>query len=97
MRYIKGLRLESREPGLYRASCSDGVQNELAAIEAKLESAREAAAAPGASARDKADLKLLEQQYLVARRTVHRQRGRDKSASHPADTKERVDKSSTKP
>jgi hypothetical protein len=51
------------------------MQNELVDIEIKLASAREAAAAPGASERDKADLKLLEQEYLAARRKVYRQRG----------------------
>lgn len=51
------------------------MQNELVDIEIKLASAREAAAAPGASERDKADLKLLEQEHLAARRKVYRQRG----------------------
>jgi hypothetical protein len=69
-------------------SSSDGMQNELADIEAKLASAREAAAAPGAGDRDKADLKLIEQEYLAARRTMYRQRGSDMNQSPPADTKE---------
>ena len=73
-------------------SSSNGKKNELADIEAKLASAREAAAKPGASERDKADLKLLEQEYLAARRMVYRQRGTDAKESHPANTKEKVDK-----
>ena len=53
-------------------SSSDVMQKELADIEQKLASARQAADAPGASERNKADLKLLEQEYLApaARRTA---------------------------
>jgi hypothetical protein len=72
-------------------SSSDGMQNDLADIEVKLASAREAAAAPGASERDKADLKLLEQEYVAARLRVDRQPGSDTDESHSADTKEQVD------
>jgi hypothetical protein len=68
------------------------MQNDLADIKAKLESAREAAAAPGASERDKADLKLIEQDYLAARRMVYRKRGSDPDECHFSDTKEEVDK-----
>ena len=73
-------------------SSSGGMQNELVDIEVKLASAREAAAAPGASERDKADLKLLEQEYLAARRKVYRQRDSDTHDSRSTDTKAKVDK-----
>ena len=73
-------------------SSSDGMQTELADIEAKLASARKAAAASGASERNKADLKLLEQEYLAARRALYRQRDSGTNQSHHTDIKEKVDK-----
>lgn len=72
-------------------SSGDRMQNELADIGAKLAGARKAAGAPGASERDKADLKLLEQEYLAARRALYRQRDSDTNKSHHTDTKEKVD------
>ena len=71
-------------------TASDVMLNELADIELKLASARKAAAAPGASERAKADLKLLEQEYLGARRKAYRDRG-NKDGSHPTDAKQHVD------
>ena len=73
-------------------SSSDVIQKELADIEVKLASAREAAAAPGASERDKADLKLLEQEYLAVRRKAYREPGGDAHEAHPSDAKQEVDK-----
>jgi hypothetical protein len=72
-------------------SSSDVMQKELADIEAKVASARQAAAAPGASERDKADLKLLEQEYLSVRREAHRGVGHGKDEKHPSDAKQTVD------
>ena len=65
-------------------TASDVMLNELADIELKLASARKAAAAPGASERAKADLKLLEQEYLGARRKAYRDggSGKDGKQSH---------------
>ena len=72
-------------------TASDVMLNELADIELKLASARKAAAAPGASERAKADLKLLEQEYLGARRRAYRDRGSGKDGKHPTDAKQQVD------
>jgi hypothetical protein len=71
---------------------SDVMQRELADIEQKLASARRAADAPGASERDKADLKLLEQEYLAARRKASRERGSGTEGQQPSGTKQKVDK-----
>ena len=73
-------------------SSSDLIQRELADIEVKLAGARKAAAAPGASERDKADLKLLEQEHLAARRKAYREPGTRLDEKHPPDTKQVVDK-----
>jgi hypothetical protein len=74
-------------------SSSDVMQKELADIEQKLASARQAADAPGASERDKADLKLLEQEYLAARRKAYREAGSSGTGGQqPSGTKQKVDK-----
>jgi hypothetical protein len=73
-------------------SSSDVMQKELADIEQKLAGARKAADAPGASERDKADLKLLEQEYLAARRKASRERGSGTEGQQPSGTKQKVDK-----
>jgi hypothetical protein len=72
-------------------SSSDVMQKELADFEQKLASARQAADAPGASERDKADLKLLEQEYLAARRKASRESGSG-TEGQPSGTKQKVDK-----
>jgi hypothetical protein len=73
-------------------SSSDVMKKELADIEQKLASARQAADAPGASERDKADLKLLEQEYLAARRKAYREAGGGTGGQQPSGTKAKVDK-----
>jgi len=52
---------------------NDPMQQELHDIELKLHSAREAAGRAGATDKDKADLKLIEQEYLAARQKQRRQ------------------------
>ena len=49
------------------------MQQELEDIELKLRSAREAAARAEATAKDKADFKLIEQEYLAAQHKERRQ------------------------
>lgn len=73
------------------SSC-DAMQKDLEDIESKLASARQAAAAPDASERDKADLKLIEQEYLAARRKAYRERGGGSAEKHPSDAKQEDDK-----
>src|SRR5689334_11345633 len=73
-------------------SFSDVARKELADIEVKLASAREAAAAPGASEREKADLKLIEQEYLAARRKSFRGPDRGSGDTQPHNAKQRMDK-----
>jgi hypothetical protein len=73
-------------------SSRDVLQDELADIEQKLASARQAADAPGASERDKADLKLLEQEFLAARRKAYREPGGGTEGQQPSGTKQKVDK-----
>lgn len=72
-------------------SSRDVMEKELEDIELKLESARQAAAAPEASERDKADLKLIEQECLAARRKAYRGLGGDSDEKHPTDAKQKVD------
>jgi hypothetical protein len=50
----------------------DAIQKELEDMESKLKSAREVASRPGATERDKSDLKLIEQQFLAAQQKVRR-------------------------
>jgi hypothetical protein len=73
-------------------SSNDLVRKELADIELKLANAREAAAAPGASEREKADLKLIEQEYLAARRKAYREPDSGSDDKLPRDAKKKVDK-----
>ncbi len=58
---------------------SDAMKHQLDDIALKLRSARDAANRPGATEKDKADLKLIEQDYIAAyrarRRLGHGQRG----------------------
>ncbi len=77
-------------------SAIDAMQKELEDIELKLTSARKAAAAPEASEKDKADLKLIEQEYLAAeakaRRAETGSASAGKAGDHPADPKKTLDK-----
>lgn len=75
-------------------SAIDAMQKELEDCELKLSSAREAAAAPDASEKDKADLKLLEQEYLAAQGKVRRGESADsgKAKDHPSDPRKKLDK-----
>lgn len=50
----------------------DVIQKELEDIESKLRSAREVAARPEATERDKSDLKLIEQQFVATRQKARR-------------------------
>ncbi|MDF2972513.1 MAG: hypothetical protein K0R61_2963 [Microvirga sp.] len=72
-------------------SSRDVMQKELEDIELKLASARQAAAAPEASERDKADLKLIEQECLAVRRKAYRRQGSGDDQKHRTDTKHKVD------
>jgi hypothetical protein len=74
-------------------SASDPRQTELEDIELKLRNARQAAAAPDASERDKSDLKLIEQEYMAAQQKARRaQEGAGKPAEQPSDNKKKLDK-----
>ncbi len=70
---------------------TDPMQNELEDLEQKLSSARDAAAAPGATEKDKADLKLIEQAYLAAEQKARRAPGGG-SDHQPTDPKKKLDK-----
>lgn len=76
-------------------SAIDAMQKELEDIELKLTSARAAAAAPDASEKDKADLKLIEQAYLAAQAKARRAETGSASAGkadHAADPKKKLDR-----
>jgi len=66
---------------------TDPFDQELEDIELKLRSAREAARRAGATEKDKADLKLIEQEYLAARRKGRRQSNAEAAASRTDDKK----------
>ena len=66
-------------------------QKELEDVELKLAGARQAAAAPDASERDKADLKLMEQECIAARREAYRPRGSGNDAKQATDAKQELD------
>jgi hypothetical protein len=68
---------------------TDPRQQELEDLEQKLGSAREAAAAPGATKKDKADLKLIEQEHLAAKQKARRAPDND---PQPTDPKKKLDK-----
>lgn len=72
----------------------DPVQKELEDIELKLRNARAAAAAPGATEKDKADLKLIEQEHLAtqAKAARHAREVGHKSESQPTDPAKKLDK-----
>jgi hypothetical protein len=74
-------------------SASDPRQKELEDIELKLHNARQAAAAPDASERDKSDLKLIEQEYLAAQQKARRApEGASKPDEQPSDPRKKLDK-----
>jgi hypothetical protein len=70
----------------------DPMQKELEDIELKVRNARQAAAAPDASERDKSDLKLIEQEYLAAQNKARRARdSAGKPQAQPSDPKKKLD------
>ena len=68
------------------------VQQELEDIELKLRSAREAAGRAGATDKDKADLKLIEQEYLAAQQKERRQSNAGDASRPRLDGKMGLDK-----
>jgi len=70
---------------------SNPAGQELKDIELKLQSAREAAGKAGASEKDKADLKLIEQEYMAAQQKERRQPSADRRAP-PLEGKKALDK-----
>jgi hypothetical protein len=73
-------------------SSRDAVLKELEDIQSKLTSARKAAEAPQASERDKADLKLIEQEYLAVRRKAYREAWEATEVKTPPDGEQGLDK-----
>jgi hypothetical protein len=68
------------------------MQQELEDIELKLRSAREAAARADATAKDKADVKLIEQEYLAAQQKERRQSSAGDGSRLRLDGKKALDK-----
>jgi len=68
------------------------MQQELEDIELKLRSAREAAGRANATAKDKADLKLIEQEYLAAQQKERRQSNAGDPSRPRLDGKKALDK-----
>jgi hypothetical protein len=69
------------------------IETELEDLELKLRNARAAAAAPRASEKDKANLKLIEQEFQAAQtRAQHARDGRHKPARTPTDPQEKLEK-----
>lgn len=68
---------------------SDAMKHQLDDIELKLRSARDAADRPGATAKDKADLKLIEQEHIAAQQKLNRAAA---SEGKPADVAKKLDK-----
>lgn len=74
-------------------SAIDTMRKELEDIELKPRSAREAASAAGATEKDKADLKLIEQEYLAARQNAkHARSNAGKPQGQPSDPKAELDR-----
>ena len=74
----------------------NAMRQELKDIEQKLGSARKAAAAPQATERDKADLKLIEQEYLAAESKARRgetSNGTRKTEDRPSNPRKKLDNS----
>jgi hypothetical protein len=68
------------------------MQQELEDIELKLRSAREAAARAGATEKDKADLKLIEQEFLAAQQKARHQSNAGQASRPRLDGKKALDK-----
>ena len=68
------------------------MQQELEDIELKLRSAREAAARTGATEKDKADLKLVEQEFLAAQQKARHQSNAAEASRPCLDGKNALDK-----
>jgi hypothetical protein len=68
------------------------MRQELEDIELKLRSAREAAARAGATEKDKADLKLVEQEYLAAQQKERRRSNAGDARRPRLDGKKALDK-----
>ena len=68
------------------------MQQELEDIELKLRSAREAAGRAEATEKDKADLKLIEQEYLAAQQKERRQSNAGDTSRPRLDGKKALDK-----
>ena len=68
------------------------MQQELEDIELKLRSAREAVGRAGATEKDKADLKLIEQEHLAVQQKDRRQSNASKPAPEHLDGKMALDK-----
>jgi hypothetical protein len=67
-------------------------QQELEDIELKLHSAREAAARGEATEKDKADLKLIEQEYLAVQQKERRQSSAGDASRSRLDSRKALDK-----
>jgi hypothetical protein len=68
------------------------IQQELEDIELKLRSARQAAARAEATEKDKADLKLIEQEYLAAQQKERRQSTAGDASRPRLDDRKALDK-----
>jgi hypothetical protein len=78
-----------------RMSGVDILRRELEDMEQKLKSARETAEAPGATERDKSDLRLIEQECVALQQKLRRGEegeARGKKQDRPADPKARLEK-----
>jgi hypothetical protein len=73
-------------------AANGSMQQELEDIELKLHSAREAAGKDAATEKDKADLKLIEQEYLAAQRKERRQSNLGHAARQRLDGKGALDR-----
>jgi hypothetical protein len=73
---------------------TDQLLDQLEDLKAKVESAREAAAKPDASERDKADLSLMEQEMMaLEKRVVHASAGAaSKEANKPTTLQEKIER-----
>jgi hypothetical protein len=67
-------------------------QQELEDIELKLDGARAAAAASTATEKDKADLRLIEQEYMGAQQRARRHSNPGAPGAQPLDAKKALDK-----
>ena len=71
------------------------LRNELQDLEQKLKAAREAAEVPGATERDKSDLKLIEQECVALQQKLRRAeegKAQAEKQDQPADSRARLEK-----